>query len=216
MTRAIIFANGVMDGWPVGLHLSADQDLIIAADGGLHHCRRWHVTPHVLIGDMDSVDPLEWAALDDSATEIIRHPARKDETDLELALKLAIARGANDIAVLGALGARWDMTLSNILLLGADFLTRHAVRLLDDVYELLCLKGGRQVTLSGRKGDRISLLPLAGDAVGVSLHGLEYPLNNATLPLGTSQGVSNVFTGDTAQITLKKGMVLITLTRMER
>ncbi|BBO85930.1 thiamine pyrophosphokinase [Desulfosarcina ovata subsp. sediminis] len=213
MIRAIVFANGVMDRWPVGLTLSADRDLIIAADGGLAHCRRWGVTPHVVVGDMDSIDPGELADLEKTATEIIRHPVRKNETDLELALKLAIDRGAEEIAVLGALGARWDMTFSNVLLLGAEFLSRTTVRLLDGVHELCCLQGSRQIRLRGRPGDLVSLLPISGNATGVSLKGLAYPLTDASLPFGTSHGVSNVFTGETASVTLKEGMLLVSITR---
>ena len=216
MNRAIVFANGVMDGWPVGLTLSADQDLIIAADGGLTHCRQWGITPHVIVGDMDSIGSRELAGLEKTTTEIIRHPVRKDETDLELALKLAIDRGAEEIAVLGALGARWDMTFSNALLLGVDFLSGTRVRLLDGIYELGCLKGGQQMRLFGQPGDLVSLLPLSGKAVGVTLKGLEYPLNDGVLPLGTSHGVSNVFTDRTACIELRKGTLLVAITRMTR
>ena len=211
--RAVIFANGVMERWPVGLVISPAHDLIIAADGGLRHCRKWGFLPCVVVGDMDSVDPADLVALDGVQTEIIRHPARKDETDLELALELAVDRGADDIVVLAALGARWDMTLANVLLLGASFLQKISVRILEASQELVCLQGGRQIVLCGQPGDILSLLPLTGDAVGVTLRGLDYPLENALLPLGTSQGVSNVFTGKTAQVELQQGLLLITVTR---
>lgn len=211
--RAVIFANGMMDRWPVGFDISGAEDLILAADGGLRHCRKWGYDPHVVVGDMDSVDPDDLAALDRSTTEIIRHPKQKDETDLELALKVAVERRAGDIVILAALGARWDMTFSNVLLLGASFLKETTVRILDAAHELLCLRGGRKVQLTGRPGDLVSLMPLAGDAKGVTLRGLEYPLENAVLPPGSSLGVSNVFSESTARIELKQGLLLITVTR---
>lgn len=212
--RALIFANGTMDRWPDGLDpVPAPTDLVIAADGGLRHCRRWNQTPHVLIGDMDSVDPVMMAAVDPGVTTIIRHPAQKDETDLELALKLAISRKSRDIVILGALGGRLDMTLSNVMLLGAAFLEGIAVGIYDGHDELRCLKGGGQMALSGSPGDRLSILPLSETVSGVTLDGLAYPLWRALLPLGTSHGISNVFTGDTARICIEKGTLLITVNR---
>jgi thiamine pyrophosphokinase len=211
--RAIVFANGTMHTWPEGLSVANENDLIIAADGGLRHCRRWRLVPRMVVGDMDSVDPEALASLDADRTAIIKHPNRKDETDLELAIRLAVANGAEEIIILGALGARWDMTLANVLLMAADDFDAATLRILDGSCELRCLKGRAALTLKGRTGDMVSLLPLAGDAVGVTLEGLEYPLTDARLPMGCSQGVSNVVVGETARVALKSGILLVTITR---
>lgn len=214
MARTFIFANGTMKQWPDRLcSLPEPDDLIIAADGGLHHCRRWNWTPHVLIGDMESVDPRLVEALDPAATTIIPHPTQKDETDLELALKLAISRNLGEIVILGALGGRWDMTLSNVLLLGATFLDGVNVLIYDGNDVIRCLKGGTDICLAGNPGDRLSILPISEKVSGLTLEGLVYPLLDATLSIGTSQGISNVFSRDTARIVLDKGMVLVTVTR---
>ncbi len=105
--KAVIFANGIMNEWPPGFELSMQQDLIIAADGGFNHCRKWNVIPHVLIGDMDSVNPSDLEALGNGDVEVQRFPVKKDETDLHLALQLAIDRNASEIILLGELGERW-------------------------------------------------------------------------------------------------------------
>ena len=60
--KAVIFANGIMNQWPLGFELCVERDLIIAADGGFNHCRRWNVIPHIVVGDMDSVNSLELTA----------------------------------------------------------------------------------------------------------------------------------------------------------
>ena len=62
--RAIIFANGLMQGWPEKFDLFPDADVIIAADGGLKHCTDKGIVPLLVIGDMDSADPAELIALD--------------------------------------------------------------------------------------------------------------------------------------------------------
>ncbi len=213
--RAIIFANGIMESWPEPLTISAKEDLIIAADGGLAHCRHWQVVPHVVVGDMDSVDPGDLAALNRRQTDVIRHPRHKDQTDLELAIRLAMDKKADETIILGALGARLDMTLSNVLLMAAEAYRSASLCILDGPNELRCIRGKAQITLTGCTGDLLSLLPLAGDAMGVTLTGLEYPLDNARLPMGSSWGISNRFLGKTASVSLESGTLLITLTRNE-
>jgi thiamine pyrophosphokinase len=211
--RAILFANGVLENWPENLTIHADRDLIIAADGGSAHCRRRSITPHVVVGDMDSIGAEDLSRLQSNGVEIIRHPSRKDHTDLELALRLALERGADRLIVLGGLGLRWDMTLANVLVLAAPFLKDSDVRLLDGRYELACLHGGQSRVLDGQPGDVLSLLPLSDNTCGVTLQGLEYPLQNAAIPMGATLGVSNSFTHKQATVSLQTGLLLVTITR---
>jgi thiamine pyrophosphokinase len=214
--RAIIFANGTMDKWPSEFEISSESDLIIAADGGTHHCLAWNVTPHVMVGDMDSLRPDTLADLRSQGVEIKPYPPRKDETDLELALKEALDRNVSEIIILGALGKRWDMTLSNILVLTAPFLERVKTRILDDRQEIICLRGGQKAAFNGRPGDVLSLSSLKDSAVGITLNGLEYPLKNATLPLGSTRGISNVFAGDTAEVKIGTGYLLVSITHLPK
>ena len=212
--RAIIFANGILEKWPVNFELSPATDLIIAADGGTHLCLARNVSPHVVAGDMDSLDPKILADLKSKGVEIKSYPPRKDETDLELALKAALDRKASEIVILGALGKRWDMTLANVLVLTAPFLQGVRTRILDGRQEITCLGSGQKAVFNGRPGDVLSLSPLHDSAGGITLSGLEYPLKNATLPLGSTRGISNVFTGETAEVELKTGCLLVCITHL--
>ena len=212
--RAIIFANGAMDQWPLEFEISRENDLILAADGGTHHCLAWNVTPHAVVGDLDSLQPDTLADLKSQGVEIISHPPRKDETDLELALKVALERNASEIIILGALGKRWDMTLSNVLVLAAPFLAGVKTRILDERQEITCLRGGQKVTFYGHPGDVLSLSSLKDSAAGVTLSGLEYPLKNATLPIGSTRGTSNVFAGNTAEVEIKAGYLLVSISHL--
>ncbi len=211
--RAVIFANGIMDKWPAGFELSLPTDLIIAADGGTRNCLAWNVHPHVVVGDMDSIDPDTLATLESRGVEIKPYPPRKDETDLELALKEALYRKATEVVILGALGKRWDMSLSNVMLLTAPFLKGIKTRILDDRQEITCLRGGQKAEFRGRSGDVLSLSSLQASADGITLNGLEYPLKNATLPVGSTRGISNVFAGNTAEIEIKTGYLLVCITK---
>ncbi len=211
--RAIIFANGIMDSWPLYFNLSVDDDLIIAADGGYNHCKRWNLRPHVIVGDMDSVADSDLASLEKTMTQVIRFPAQKDETDLQLAIQTALDRQATDIVILGALGSRWDMTLSNVLMLTIPHLQNVDARILDGPHEFVCLQGPGKICLAGDYGHLLSLIPLGGPVIGVTLVGTAYLLDKATLPMGSSQGISNVFQEKKVEVDIKTGKLLIVISR---
>ena len=131
MPRAIIFANGLINPpYPERADFQPD-DWFIAADGGSIHCTRLGITPHTLIGDFDSLPKAEIDKLAQQGTQIIQHASHKDETDLELALYYAIEHAARQIIVYGALGARWDMTLANLMLLTHPALQSVQLSLID-------------------------------------------------------------------------------------
>ncbi len=211
--RALVFANGEMNENPEGLGIVSSRDLIVVADGGLSHCRKMGLIPNVLVGDMDSLVESDLRPMKESNVEIVVRPRRKDETDLEMALRVAIGRGADRIAVVGALGARWDMTFCNLLLLGAAFLDDIDVKILDGRTEISRVKGGQTVEFAGVPGDRLSIVPLAGDADGVTLEGLEYPLKKEGLPFGSTRGLSNVFEDKVAKVSLERGLIAVLTTR---
>ncbi len=208
--RAVIFANGELANPASVLAGLRPDDWIIAADGGSRYTHALGLTPHVLIGDLDSVTPGERARLESAGCELIVYPVRKDATDLELALRLALTR-AGEVLIFGALGARWDQTLANLLLLASPDFRGRPIALVDD-RQFLSLGPGR---LAGRPGDTVSLIPLAGDALGVTTRGLEYPLSDGILPFGSTLGVSNVMTGSEAEVSVREGLVLMVHIRGE-
>lgn len=202
--RAVIFANGRLTR-PIILQ---PDDLIIAADGGSHHCLGLGIRPQVVIGDLDSVRDDELEALSALGTEIITYPARKDFTDLELALQHARDHGAEEVIVLGALGGRWDQTLANVLLPVSQEFKSLPIRLMDGAQEILLIHPGRKTILHGRPGDTLSLIPLMGDTQHITTEGLEYPLSNEKLLFGSTRGVSNRLLGEKATISFESGMLL--------
>jgi len=114
--NAIIFANGKLKKSQKLSDFLKSDPLIVAADGGANHCHRLNITPDILLGDLDSIEPEVLISCKEKGVEIQRYPTRKDATDLELALDLVLTRGAGSVRLLGALGGRWDMSLANITL----------------------------------------------------------------------------------------------------
>jgi thiamine pyrophosphokinase len=107
---------------------------------------------------------------------------------------------------LGALGARWDQTLVNVMLPAA--FPDLNIWLVDGKQEFRYLRAGETITVTGRPGDILSLVPLGSEAQGITTDKLEYPLNDEDLPLGSTRGVSNVLLAEEAQISLRAGLLL--------
>jgi thiamine pyrophosphokinase len=207
--RAIIIAGGhveTTDGWQRWIR---EGDWILGADGGAARALAWGFTPQVVIGDMDSLPDEDRAVLIERDSDFVEHPRAKDETDLELALVYAVEHGAREIVVFGALGGRLDHTLANVLLLALPSLQGVHVRIVDGDQEALLLRSGSAITIHGTPGDLVSLLPLAGDARGVTAKGLAWALEGDTLRLGFSRGVSNEMQTHKARIELEDGLLLV-------
>ncbi len=214
--RAVIFANGELNAPGQVLQWIKRDDLLIAADGGSRHCLALGLTPAVLIGDFDSMEPGDLDRFKSQGSRVIRHPARKDFTDLELALRFAREQGIEDIVVFGALGARWDQTLANLLLPAHTDLASSRIRLVDGNQEINLINSGQTLQVFGDPGDTVSLIPLNGAVAGVSTRGLEYPLDGESLAFGATRGVSNVLLEDRAEIFVQSGLLLCVVIRQNK
>src|SRR5207248_10309388 len=99
---AVVVADG--DLAPEDADVARKADLIIAADGGARWLEGQELRPHLVVGDLDSLDEPTIERLLGSGARITRHPAEKDASDTELALATAVASGADRIGVRGAFG----------------------------------------------------------------------------------------------------------------
>jgi thiamine pyrophosphokinase len=209
----IFLIGGSPEAQPPARLSPAPDDLVIAADRGAAHAQVWGWPLHLLVGDLDSLGTEEAAHVAATGVPVITAPTAKDETDLELALAHALNQGAHEIIICGALGGRADHLLANVLLLARPELADLAVTLVDGRESIRLLRSGgsapAHLEVPGARGDLLSLLPLGCDAVGVTTEGLQYPLHDETLFLGRARGVSNVFTGSRAGITLRRGSLLV-------
>lgn len=208
--RAVIFANGEISNLAAARQALQPDDWLIAADGGLRFLDALGLQPHLVIGDLDSILPERVVALRVAGVPVQQFPARKDETDLELALNIACAAEVRETIILGALGGRWDHTLANLLLLAHPRFAPARIRLLDGHQQLYLVHG--QASITGRPGDVVSLVPLSGDVAGITTEGLDYPLTNGTLLFGSPRGISNVLTATTATVRVNRGLLVCVVT----
>jgi thiamine pyrophosphokinase len=208
--RAVIVTGGsVGDDAFVRAHC-AGAELLIAADAGALVLERLGIVPHLAVGDFDTAGPEIVARLAARGVPTETHPAAKDYTDTHLAIVVAIARGAADIVVLGALGGpRYDHMLATALGLAAPAFAGVHIVLVDPLHTMLVLRPGESVTLHGAPGEYVSLLALTEEVTGVAGDGLLYPLP-ATFRLGDNIGVSNELTAPEATIAVSgTGLLLV-------
>jgi thiamine pyrophosphokinase len=198
-------------GWSNGI------DLIVAADGGVRYAADLGLGPVDLwVGDGDSLSPTDLEELRRAGIPMELAATGKDESDTELAVLAAIDRGASRLTVLGAFGGpRLDHALANVLLLGHPRLADRSVVLLAPGARVRLVRapgpdgGAVSMSLAGRQGDQVSLLPIAGSAGGVTTTGLEYPLVDEPLEVGPARGLSNVRIATTAAVSLRSGALLV-------
>jgi len=211
--QTLIFANGEFNPPQDFDKLLAEADLIIATDGGAQHCQKLGLRPHILIGDFDSIPVTTRRDLESQGVRVFAYPVVKDQTDLELAFLRAQQEGAKELTVLAGLGRRWDHSLANLLLGGHPKFAELRVRFLHGEQRLYILRGKNK--LAAQPGERVSLLPLSGDVIGVSSRRLAYPLDNETLHFGSSRGVSNIVLAVDAEVNLHSGVLLCVISPSE-
>jgi thiamine pyrophosphokinase len=206
--RVVVVASGAIE--PADAAWLDTADLVIAADGGASSLERMGRAPDRLVGDLDSTDADLVERLRDRGVTIDRHPTDKDASDTELALEAAVAAGATELVLLGALGGqRLDHELANLLLLADAAFAEVDLRLVRGTTTARVLHGGSVLDLDGAPGAIVSLLPLADDAVGVTTDGLRWPLADATLHAGRSRGLSNEVVAVPASVRLREGTLLV-------
>ena len=206
--KSYILTGGAIH--PDNIHIKPDRDdLIIAADSGLNHAKNLGLTPAVVVGDYDSLGHVPEQGPD---IEVITVPAEKDETDTQLAIRLALSRGADDIHIIGGLGGRLDHTLSNLAILEA--LAQKKVRcVIEDGQNRVRLLQSDSTILPRSGYTYVSLLSLDPIVKGVEIEGVKYPLKNAKLTRTFQYAVSNEITGNCCFIAVRKGSILVVESR---
>lgn len=208
MKRVVIFANGNLSDISFAESIIERDDFIICTDGGAKHALKKNLIPDVLIGDMDSIEKKAYQLLIQKGTEIIRYPERKDKSDFELSIDYALGKKAKKILILGLFGDRIDHFLANILLL-------QKIKLENKLLGITICEGkktayfvDKELEIEGNINDKLSILPLT-KIENITLKGLVYPLSNASMGVGTSLGISNLFKKKKVKISLENGLVLV-------
>jgi len=196
--KCVIFCAAGFDGLASPIE---PGDTVIAADGGLMHTQSLGITPDVILGDFDSL-----GFVPEGANVF---PVEKDDTDAMLAVRRGLAMGCREFCLYGSLdGKRLDHTVANFQTL--QFLADHGAvgYLIGADHMVTVLKNG-ELSFPEQAEGILSVFCMGADAVGVTIEGLQYILQDGTLSAGFPLGVSNHFTGRAANISVKDGSLLL-------
>ena len=204
--RTIVAAGG--DPLDQVWHATLPADaLIIAADSGLGHVYALGRTPHVVVGDFDSVDPMHLDRATRDGARIDRHPTDKDATDLELALEVARQLGATEVIVIGTGGGRLDHFVASLTLLAAPEWAEMQITALAGPARVTVVHD--HATVTGRVDSVVTLLAVGGVASGVTTDGLRWTFTDDELAPTSTRGVSNEIVHSPASITVRAGTLLV-------
>ena len=205
---AAIFLHGSPDSPGLIRHLAGRADLVVAADGGARYALEAGVNPDLVVGDMDSLGEDLAREIENRGASLQRHPVRKDKMDGHLAVLAARERGATRADISCATGGTPGALLAVAhILLAAERAGLRSTVIADRVRMFAIEAGSRMVR--GRPQDSVSIFPLAGPAFGVTLEGMEYPLDNVTLEPGDTIGYHNELVGDEALVSVGEGVLLV-------
>ncbi len=209
MAKFIIFANGIATNPIENRHHIDPGDTIICADGGTLHALAAGITPDTIVGDLDSLPTDVQLQMQAAGVEILRHPVKKDQTDLELALTVAAKRGATEILLLALFGGRLDQQIANMMLLTRPEWAGVRLRLAEGNQQAWLLRGDDHLTLTGSPGDTLSVVTLSSQITGLTITGAEWTLHRATVPLGSTRTISNTFVAPEATVQIETGLALV-------
>jgi thiamine pyrophosphokinase len=209
MKRALILANGKPPGKRLLKRFLSSADLFICADGGANTAARYSCLPHLIIGDMDSIQE---ETLEVFADVKVKKLNDQNSTDLEKALTAALEQKCTEIVVLGATGGRLDHAIGNLSALG-KFSCKASIKFVDGSGEYF--PAGRLLKLHNHAGTTISLLPLSRCS-GITTTGLQWNLKNESLEFGVRESTSNCVISSPVSIKVRTGSLIVFLLRSSK
>lgn len=181
---------------------SSDQDYVIAADGGYQHLIKQNITADLIVGDFDSIIQRP------NQDNLIEFPKEKDDTDMGLAVSIGLQKGYQVFYIYGGSGGRFDHSIANIQLLTALADRNQQGYLIDEHFIITAIKNS-SLTLPKKQNGFLSVFSHTQEAIGVTLSGLKYKLDNAVITNLRPIGVSNEFIDQPVFIEVKEGILMI-------
>ncbi len=209
MERRCILYTAYIQGDVRDAYTPREDDFVLCADGGYAHALTAGVKPDIVIGDGDS---LQNAHVPPEL--MLRVPVEKDDTDTMLCIRYALKEGFTECVIVGGLGGRLDHTVANLQTLA--FAYEHGMHAeLRDSHDSVLLHGPGELVLPRKDGYTLSLFSFTEHCEGVTTRGVHYPLTDALLSQAFPLGVSNAFEEEQAHISLRKGLLLIVMSKLE-
>jgi thiamine pyrophosphokinase len=171
--RVVIIANGLFPSHRKALDLLHAADQLICCDGAADKLIAYGLSPHMIVGDMDSVS----CEIAEKFASLMVPSDDQESNDLTKAVNYCIEKGYPSVSILGATGLREDHTLGNISLM-LEYYPRIEVEMVSDFGMFFLVQSGQEV--KSFVGEKISFFSM-DSRVRVTSTGLKYPLDGLQL-----------------------------------
>ena len=215
MKKALIISGGNIDSdFALDFLAGAPRDVLIGADRGAAFLLEAGVTPTHVVGDFDSAgEKVRKTYRQNPSVELREFLPEKDQTDTEIAVRLAMSLGCGTITLLGATGTRLDHVLGNLQVMAMALEQGAGCVMLDANNRIYLKNRGFSIKKAEQFGKYVSLIPFTPEVSPVTLTGFKYPLHNATLRAAESLGISNELAEDEGRVEFARGTLIVAETR---
>lgn len=207
--KIIIVASSPFKSFKEKYHLNP-SDYFIGIDEGCIELINRNIKPDISIGDFDSTNQLN--IIKEKSIETLCYNTKKDETDLELALKhLDKLTGATnlEINIYNATGGRLDHEYNNYMLMAKY--QQYKIKLIDLNNEVMFLKKGDCYKINPLTCKYFSIISY-DDAI-INIKDALYPLENQKLTKKDTFAISNETINNAfSTVEILKGSVFLFIT----
>lgn len=217
-TKAIIFLNGNTKDLNFTRKIIDDNTMIIGCDGGADAVYKLGLKPNAVVGDFDSIKSVPQPVYDSKLTnkEIIfdnivykKYPSDKDFLDVELAIDFAVENNIESITLVNNLGNELDHILGTVYTLLKTKYKNLNIKIVQENQQIFL--ADNLLTIEGRVGEKISLIPISGEVKVKNCSGLKYNPSKYKMSLTNNIGISNEFTKTKAKVDIVSGVFLVVL-----
>lgn len=191
------------------------EDVLVGVDGGTELLVTAGLSPHVVIGDFDSLPPAAVSELKSAQVPVIEYPREKDYTDLELALLYTLGRPERRVALVTCGAGRPDHTYANMLLVADRRFREKQVEVHDGSFRWLILHGPATTELEPSPGHLLSIVPVSDQVSGLSIRGARWELDDAIVERGSTRCVSNELAERRCHVSIRSGSAIVLIGREE-
>ncbi|CAM4025381.1 thiamine pyrophosphokinase [Bacillus manliponensis] len=187
----------------------SDGVIWAAVDRGVYRLLKLGIKPVAAFGDYDSVTKEELAWMQEQKHDLHIVAKEKDETDLEIAIRWAIAQKPMEIRIFGATGGRLDHSLANIQMLLKGLHANIKMSVVDNKNEISVQKPGTYYVAKSTQFPYVSFVPMSEQVDGITLRGFKYPLTNQTIQWGSTLCISNELIVEKGTFSFTTGILMM-------
>jgi len=215
MSKAIIISGGELEEGFVETVLSENEGAsIVGVDKGVEYLYHHQIKPNYIVGDFDSIAPeiIKYYKTETNVAIREYNPV-KDESDTEMAIRIAITIGSTEIYILGATGGRIDHLWANVQSLAIACKFNVRAYILDPQNRIFVTDKPCQLKKSEAYGKYLSVFSLSGDIFDFNMKGTKWPLEHHVLKPTDSLTVSNRFEDEIVEIDFIGGTIVVMETK---